>query len=50
MIITYEKIKNKQNKNREKNYLVSSNSLISLGINNYNTRLVKEKILLGVNP
>ena len=39
MIIDYEKNKKLENKNREKSYLVSSNSLISLGITNYSTNL-----------
>lgn len=48
MIIDYEKNKKLQNKNREKSYLVSSNSLISLGINNYSTNSIKNKLLLEV--
>ena len=48
MIIDYEKIKNLQNKNREKYNLVIATSLISLGINNYSTFPVIDKTLMEV--
>jgi len=46
MIINNEKYKNKQNKNRGEIYLVSSNSLISLGVINYSTNSIKNKRIL----
>jgi len=48
MIIDYEKNKKLQNKNREKSYLVSSNSLISLGITNYSTNSIRNKLISEV--
>jgi len=48
MIIDYEKIKNLQNKNREKYNLVIATSLISLGINNYSTFSINDKTLMEV--